>query len=202
MRMARWFGCSSMVVVIGAILVLAPGGVHAQGHDPAPPGFTVAVTPDLSIGRRLASAHALAFEAVSLGTQVEVTRGGALGVTLDVGLWAFAVACTGVAPSCGETGVSAVAGVRYAPRLWASRRVVPYLGGGAGALRLNDGHVGLVGSARAGVDIGLGRNSALRLETKYQPIRQSGYSDPIDRHWVEVDHLQMISVGFRMGRMR
>lgn len=199
--MVRLFGCYSLALVIGAVLVLAPVGVRAQSHDSGPAGITVAVTPDLSFGRRVGSAHALQFEAVSLGTQVEVTAGGALGATLDVGLWGFAVACDGLSPSCGETGVSAVAGVRYAPRLRASRRLVPYLGGGGGAIRLNDGNVGLVASARAGVDIGLGRSSALRLETKYQPIRQSGFSDHLGRTRVEVDHLQMISVGFRMGRM-
>jgi hypothetical protein len=188
-------------MVIGAALVLAPAGVHAQGHDLDGRGVTVAVTPDLSFGRRIGAAHALFIEAASLGTQVEVTAGGALGATLDVGLWAFAVTCDGMSPSCGETGVSAVAGIRYAPLLRSPRRLAPYLGGGGGAIRLNNGAVALVGSARAGLDIGLGPSSALRLQMAYQPIRQSGDSGYPTRSWVEVTHLQVISVGLRMGRM-
>jgi hypothetical protein len=199
--MRRWSGCLASVLVIGAVFVLAPAGAHAQSPDSGLPGIAAAVTPGISFGRRAGARHALAVEAVSLGTQIEVTGGGALGVTLDVGLWAFAVACDGLSSSCGETGMSGVVGVRYAFRPRASRRLVPYLGGGGGAIRRNDGNVGLVGAARAGVDVGLGRSSALRLETKYQPIRHSGFSEYLGRSWVEVDHLQMISVGFRMGGM-
>lgn len=194
------FGCRGLVMVMAAALVGAPGGARAQGHDPGARGITVAVTPDLSFARRVGSAHALLFEAVSLGTQIEVTTGGALGATLDLGLWGFAVMCDWRSP-CGETGVSAVAGVRYAPRFIASHGVAPYLGGGGGAIRYNHGPVSLMGSVRAGIDIALGRRSALRIETKYQPIRHAGHSPHLGEKWVEVDHLQSISVGFRMGRV-
>lgn len=178
------------VLFLGLILTLPFSGSEGQQSSASIPEPAFAVTPEISIGRWVTSGHSRSGNAVSIGLQLELPARRPLSVTVDANAWGSSVMCPlGISDSpCGETGVSGIVGLRYAPPFAIRGRMTPWLGGGGGMIRWNDGVVAAIGSARIGVDVGLGARSSLRAETRYQPIWHSGYAE----------QLHMFAMGLRI----